>query len=216
MALKEKDFIEVEFVGKTKEGEVFDSNIKSELEKINSNAPAKPFVFSLGQGMFLKGVDEFLIGKDIGKHKIELTPENAFGQRNPKMIQLMPLKIFHQQKINPVVGAMFNFDGRIAKIISVSGGRVMVDFNNPIAGKEVIYEVNIKRQITEVKEKVASLLEFLFRQDLKFEIVDTKVILEVDSQLKQFVELFKDKFKEILGLDLETKEIKEKETKPSA
>ena len=36
MVLKEKDFIELEFTGKTTDGEIFDSNIKSELDKINS------------------------------------------------------------------------------------------------------------------------------------------------------------------------------------
>ena len=45
------------------------------------------------------------------------------------------MKIFIQQKINPIPGVMFNFDGRIAKVLTVSGGRVMIDFNNPIAGK---------------------------------------------------------------------------------
>ena len=122
MALQKKDFIEIEFTGRIKDGEIFDSNIKEDLEKMNSKLEAKPFIFCLGEGMFLKGIDDFLIGKDIGKYEVELTPEKAFGNRDSKLVQMMPMKVFIQHKINPVPGTVFNFDGRIAKILTVSGG----------------------------------------------------------------------------------------------
>ena len=83
----------------------------------------------------------------------------------------------------------------------------MVDFNNPLAGKEVVYKINVLRKVDDINEKINSLNEFLFRRDFKFEIKDKKLILEVEKELKPFVELFKDKFKEMLGLDLEVKEI---------
>ena len=52
--------------------------------------------------MFLKGVDDFLIGKEIGKYTIELTPEKAFGNRESKLVQMIPMKVFQQHKINPI------------------------------------------------------------------------------------------------------------------
>jgi len=211
MPLKEKDFIEIEFTGKIKDGEVFDSNIKKDLMKLNPNAKTEPFVFSIGQSMFLKGIDDFLIGKNIGKHVIELTPDKAFGKRDPKLIQMMPVKVFHEQKINPVPGYAFNFDGRIGKVLTSSGGRVIVDFNNPLAGKEIVYNINILRKIEDINEKIKSINEFLFRQDLKFEIKDKKLILEVEKSMVRVVEMFKDKYKEILELDLEAKGIDKKE-----
>ena len=211
MLLKEKDFIEIEFTGKIKDGgNVFDSNIKEELAKLNPEAEAKPFVFALGEDMFLKGVDEYLIGKEIGKHTIELIPEKAFGKRDPKLVNMMPIKVFHAQQINPVPGYAFNFDGRVGKVLTVSGGRVIVDFNNPLAGKDVIYEMNVLRKIAKVDEKIKSLNEFLFRQNPKFEVKDKKLILEVEEGMVKFVEMFKDKYKEILGLDLEVKMVDKK------
>ncbi len=207
MTLKNKDFIEVEFTGKVKDGEVFDSNIKKELEKMNSNIPAKPFVFCLGEDMFLKGIEEYLVGKDIGKYKIELTPEKAFGPRNSKLIQLIPMKVFREQQTQPVPGLMFNFDGRPAKILSVSGGRVMADFNNPLAGKDLVYDLTVKRKITDINEKAKAMIDFFFRQELKFQIKDKTITLEIDKALADFAKLFKDKFKEILGLELKIKEI---------
>ncbi len=209
MPLKEKDFIEIEFTGKVKDGEVFDSNIKKDLAKINPDTIPKPFVFCLGQNMFLKGIDNFLIGKDVGEYKIELQPEDAFGNRDSKLVQMIPMKVFREQKINPVQRLMFNFDGRMAKILTVSGGRVMVDFNNPVAGKTVLYDLKVLRKINNLNEKIKAFNEFLFRKDFKFEIKNKKLIIEVEKQMIQFVEMFKDKFKEVFELDLEIKEIGE-------
>lgn len=217
MGLQKKDFIEIEFTGKTSEGEIFDSNIKEVLEKIpNSNKDlAKKFIYCLGEGMFLEGVDNYLIGKEIGKHIINLKAEQAFGKRNPKLIQMIPMKVFIQHKINPVQGAMLNFDGKMGKVLSVSGGRVLVDFNNPLAGKDVVYEIDVKKKIDDINEKIKSFNDFIFKKDFKFEIKDKKVFYEVDETMKKFVEMFKDKFKDIFDMDLEVKvkEDKKKEDK---
>lgn len=214
MVLQKKDFIEIEFTGKTREGQIFDSNIKKDLKEINPKIKAKPLIFCLGEDMFLKGVDDYLIGKEVGKYKIELTPENAFGKRDLTLVKMIPLKVFIQHKINPIKGSMLNFDGKMGKVLSVSGGRVLVDFNNPLAGKDVVYDVDIKRKVEDLNEKIKSFNEFLFRQNFKFEIKDKKVIYEVEEKLKQFVEMFKDKFKEIFRMDLEIKSPLPKDVPP--
>lgn len=206
MVLKKNDFVEIEFTGRVKDGDVFDSNIKEDLENTELSNKAKPFILSLGQGMFLKGVDDFLIGKDVGKYKLELTSENSFGKRDAKLIQMMPTKVFREQNLNPVQGFMFNFDGRVGKIIAVSGGRIMVDFNNPVAGKDVTYDLNVLRKVENQEEQIKSFIEFLFKQDLKFEVKEKKLIIEIEKKMMQFVDLFKDKFKEIFNLELEVKE----------
>jgi len=219
MPLQKKDFIEIEFTGKVKDGEVFDSNVKKEIEKLHHGheheIEAKSFVFCLGEGMFLKGIDDFLIGKEIGKdYEIELSPQDAFGNRDSKFVQIIPMKVFIQQKINPVQGAMFNFDGRIAKILSVSGGRVIVDFNNPLAGKIIIYNIKVLKKVEDINEKIKAMNVFLFRKNFKFEIKDKKILMEVEEPFVKFVEMFKDKFKEIFDLDLEFKKFEDTGKQP--
>ena len=86
----------------------------------------------------------------------------------------------------------------------------MVDFNNPLAGKTVIYKINVKRKITEINEKIKALNKFLFKRDLDFTVEDKKLIIKTEKNMKKFVELFSDKFKELLDLDLEVREIEEK------
>src|SRR4030042_1585902 len=201
MALQKKDFIEIEFTGRIKDGEVFDSNIKKDLEKLNPDINPKPLIFALGEGMFLKGIDDFLTGKDIGKYKIELPPEKAFGPRIPEFVQTIPIKIFRSQNLNPVPGAVFNFDGRIAKILTVSGGRIMADFNNPLAGKDVIYNINVTRKVEDLNEKIKSFIDFLFRRELKFSVQENKIIIEAEKGVIQFIEMFREKFKDLFNLE---------------
>jgi len=117
------------------------------------------------------------------------------------------LKVFIEHKINPMPGAVLTFDNKLGKVLTVSGGRIMVDFNNPLAGKEVVYKVNVLRKVEDINEKIKALNEFLFRRDFKFEIQDKKLILQVDKGFKGFVELFKDKFKDMLGFEMEAREV---------
>jgi len=210
MVFEKKDFIEIEFTARVKNGDIFDSNIKEDLKKADLDIEPKPFIFSLGEGMFLKGIEDFLIGKDVGKYEIELAPEKAFGVRDGKLIKIVPSNIFKQRKLNPVPGVMFNFDGRMAKVLSVSGGRITMDFNNPVAGKTVMYNLNVLRKVNDINEKTKAFIDFLFRKDFKFKIDGKKLILEAEKNIANIVGAFKDKFKEILGLELVVKEVEEK------
>jgi len=218
MVLQEKDFIEIKFTGRVKNGPVFDSNIKEDLEELHKGhdhpVDPKPFIFSLGQGMFLKSLDEFLIGKPETKkdYDIVLSPEKAFGLRDSKLIQRMPSRVFKEHKINPFPGFTFDFDGRSGKVLTVSGGRVMVDFNHSLAGKDIEYKIKFVRKLDNVKEKVESLNDFFFRKPLEFEIKEKKLIFNLgaeESQLKNLLELLKDKYKEMLSLEVEVGEVKE-------
>ena len=212
MVLKKKDFIEIEYTGKVVGGEIFDSNITEDLKNSNLSLKAKPFIFCLGEGMFLNSIEDFLIGKSPEKntYKLTLTPDKAFGNRLSKLIQVIPMRVFIEKKINHYPGALFNFDGRVAKVLSVSGGRVMVDFNNPLAGKTVEYKINLLRQVNDVNEQIKAFIDFLFKKDFDFEIKEKKIIIKVEKQLVDFIKLFSEKFKDIFSMELEVQEIENK------
>ena len=65
------------------------------------------------------------------------------------------------------------------------------------------------RKIDDLNEKINALNEFFFRKNFKYEVQGEKLIIEVEKPLVEIVGLFKDKFKEMLGLELEIKEIEE-------
>jgi len=219
--ISKKDFVEIDFIGKIKDtGEIFDTNIKEESKKLSQQAEVKPLLISVGHDMLVKGFDKALEGKEIGKkYNISLTPEEAFGKRKSELVRLIPLRVFREKNFNPIPGMVLNLDNMLVKILTVSGGRVTADFNNPLAGKEIEYEFTIKRKITDEKEKIDSLQDFLFRQKFSFEIKDKKIIFSEEAA--PFLQIFGQKFKEILGKETEVKakdkktEDKEEENKKS-
>jgi FKBP-type peptidyl-prolyl cis-trans isomerase 2 len=211
MAIKKNDFVELEFTGKTEEGNTFDTNIKEEAVRIGIEIDSRPLVICIGQNMILPAIDEFLEGREPGRFTLRLEPEKAFGARNREMIKTMPIKIFHTKNISPRAGLVFQFDALLGRISAVSGGRVIVDFNNPLAGKAVIYELNAKKILESAEEKVKVLMQNFFSRVLDFKIEASKLIVSVEPNFSQLVEYFKPKFKEILNLDMEVQKLEKKE-----
>jgi len=214
--IKKNDFIEIEFTGKANEN-IFDTTKPEDAKEMGIDAKdIKPMIISVGKEMMLKGLDEELEGKEIGKkYKIHLTPEKAFGKRNPSMIRTYPLKAFTDRKINPYPGLVLQLDNSIAKVISVSGGRIMIDFNNPLAGKEVDYEYKILRKVDDEKEKINSLQDFFFKQRFEFSIEDSgknKKAVFKDSKIKPIIDIFSQKFKEISGIEVGTESAEKKKS----
>jgi FKBP-type peptidyl-prolyl cis-trans isomerase 2 len=200
--IKKRDFIEIEFTAKNlSNNEVFDTNIIEEAKKLNMNVKdIKPFILCVGEGFVVKGFDEALEGKETDKeYTIKLQPEKAFGKRDKNLIRLIPLKMFLEQKIMPQAGMTLALDNNLVKVVSVSGGRVLVDFNNPIAGKDVEYKFKIKRRIEDLKEKVNALQAFFMGKTFDFYIEekDKKLIFK-DLNLTPILNALAPKFKEIL------------------
>ncbi|MFH1521445.1 MAG: FKBP-type peptidyl-prolyl cis-trans isomerase [archaeon] len=213
MKVNKNDFIEIEFTGKiTSTDEIFDTNIEADAKKANLDSKnIKPFILSVGHKMLPKGFDDDLAGKEVEKsYTIEIKPEGAFGKRNPQMVRMVPTKLFHEQKIEPVRGMQITLDGQLVKILSSDRGRTLVDFNNPLAGKVVTYIYKINKIVTDQKDKINAMQEFLFRKIFDFDMEDKIVTFKVEKQFEPFVKMFAPKFEEILGLKIESKVVEEK------
>lgn len=206
MTIKEKDFVEIEFTGKIKDSqEIFDSNIQEDIKKAKLDIKEiKPFILSVGQKMLPSGFDQDLIEKEINKkYTLELKPEDAFGKRDKELIKMVPTRLFLEQRINPQRGMQLNLDGQIVKILSNSGGRTLIDFNHPLAGKEVVYNYKINRIVKNENEKIDALFDFFFKQKLEYEVKDKKIIFkELKKELKPYLQIFAPKIKEILDLEI--------------
>lgn len=217
MKTKNNDFAEIDFIGKVKEtGEVFDTSIEEEAKKANllqekEGEKFKPLTVCVGQGMVVKGFDNALNDKETGKeYEIELNPEDAFGKRDSKLVKVMPLAAFRQRGIEPAAGMMLALDSFLVKISSVTSGRVIADFNNPLSGKHIIYKFKINKIIDENKEKISILSRFFIGIEPKAIIDEGKTIIEFEIKLPPKIEEeFKKKIKEILGIEVEIRESKE-------
>jgi len=218
MAIKKGDFIEIEYIGRLKEdNKVFDTTneqVAKDNEVHNPNAEYGPVIVCLGEGQIVAGLDEALEGKEPGKQNVELPAEKAFGKKNAKLIQMVPLMKFTQHKIKPFPGLQINIDNMMGTVKTVSSGRVLVDFNHPLSGKDIIYEIEIKRIVTDKKEQVQSLIKLLLGiKDAKTEIKKDKAEIQIKPEIPpQIAEEMKKKIKELVGIEAEF--VKPKEEKP--
>jgi len=199
---KKNDFIEIGFTGKVKNGEVFDTNIPEEAKKIGLEINKAPFILCVGQEMVIKGLDKELENKELEKeYLVDLLPKDAFQERKSSLVKLIPLNVFTQQKISPRPGMTFALDNMLVKVVSVSGGRVLADFNNPLSGKIISYNFTIKRKVDDINEKIKSVLDYFIRKDIKFDIKDKKIILELEENFSPLLSIINNKFGKILDFD---------------
>ncbi|MBL7169977.1 MAG: FKBP-type peptidyl-prolyl cis-trans isomerase [Candidatus Aenigmarchaeota archaeon] len=166
--MKEGDFIRIDYVGRIKEsGVIFDLTSEETAKKENIYNPQVkygPIPVIIGSKFLIKGLENTLKEMKVGEKKhLILKPDQAFGTRSEKLIKLIPESEFTKQNMVPYQGMAVNIKNLQGRVMSVSGGRVKVDFNHPLAGKELEYDIEIIEEITKREEKVKSILEFFYK-----------------------------------------------------
>lgn len=163
MSIKRGDFILVDYVGKVKEtGDVFDTT-KEEVaknEKLYKESEIyEPKLVVVGEGWVLKALDEALPTLSVKKTgSVEIPPDKAFGPREPEKVRLVPLRRLTARGITPKIGMRIEFDKKLATVRTMGSGRVQLDFNPPLAGKTLVYEVIVKKRLETKTEKIAALI----------------------------------------------------------
>ena len=195
MAIKEGDFVRLNFTGKIKEtDEVFDTtseDIAEEAGILVENKVYGPIPIIVGGNHLLKAIDDAIIGTEAGEAiHVSVTPENGFGQRNPDFIQLIPMKEFKKQGMTPYPGMKIQSEGTTGKILTVNGGRVKVDFNHELAGRDLVYDVEVCEIIDDEAEKIKSMIELHYSNPnvdidkTEIDIVDGVANIKLDEMAK--------------------------------
>ncbi|MFH1683121.1 MAG: peptidylprolyl isomerase [Candidatus Woesearchaeota archaeon] len=202
------DFIELEYNGRFNDGKLFDTT-DQELAKKNDIFSAQikygPSIICVGEKQLVAGLDEALVGKEIGKnYVVELSPEQAFGKKDFKKIVLIPFSEFQKKKLNPQPGLQIDMDGEVGTIIKSSGGRVMVNFNHPFAGREVNYEVKINKRIDDQAMQISSFLELTLNfPKIKAEVKEGKAEITLPVELpEQLLKPLSEKLKGLVKLEI--------------
>lgn len=162
MAVKPGDFLLVNFTLKVKEsGETVDTTydaVAKDTHLHREESTYGPRFIILGEGWLPKGLEDSLVGLDIGKQTtVELPPDKGFGTRDPAKMRLVPLRRFREQGV-PTPGTQIELDGRAATVRAVGAGRVQVDYNHPLAGRTLIYEVSIEKVVENDTEKILNMI----------------------------------------------------------
>ncbi len=194
--IKKGDFVEVEYTGTVKgENIIFDTTDEKTAKENgihNPNNEYGPVVVCLGEGQLLEGLEEWLEGKDIGtEYNVDLAPEKAFGKKDAARVKMIPFSAFKKQNIEPQPGLQINVDGMTGLVRRAGGGRCLVDFNHPLAGREVIYKIKADKIVTDDKTKVQSFLKLGFGLkadvEVKEDVVHIKAKAEIPEEIRKLI-----------------------------
>ncbi len=139
--------------------ETTDAEIAKKANIYDENEVYEPRLVILGEGWLLKSLEDELMKMNEGEEKeIELPPEKAFGKRSPDNIKVYPARELIRRRVRPIVGTRVEIDGRIGIIRSVGSGRVVIDFNHPLAGKTLLCKIKAVKKIEDEMEKIKALI----------------------------------------------------------
>jgi len=161
--IQKSDFVLVDYVGKVKEtGDVFDTTSEEtakENKLYHEGDIYEPRLVVVGEGWVLKALDDALLTLKLNKKEtVEVPPENAFGDRDPEKVKLVPIRRLVARGINPQLGAQIEYDKRLATVRTMGSGRVTLDFNPPLAGKTLVYDVTVQKTLKTAEEKISALI----------------------------------------------------------
>lgn len=113
----------------------------------SSNVSGSPLTYIAGSGQIIPGLDEALMGLKKGEKKqVTVAPEKGYGPVNPNALQKIPKKQFSDPKILKVGERVSgNSGGRPvqATIVAIGKTDVTMDFNHPLAGKTLNFDIEV-------------------------------------------------------------------------
>ena len=163
MTFHKGDFLLVDYVAKVKEtGEVFDTTLEEVAKKERLYKEGEVYeskLIAVGEGWVLKALDDSLPSLQVNKPEtVEISPDKAFGPRDPEKLKMIPLRRLRDKGITPQIGMRIEYEKKSATIRTVGAGRVTLDFNPPLAGKTLVYEVTTKTKLESPEEKLTALV----------------------------------------------------------
>ncbi len=134
---KKGDTVRVHYTGRLTDGEQFDSSVGRE-----------PLEFQVGAGQMIKGFDAGVEGMAVGETKsISIAPEDGYGLRNDDAVIEFPLnQVPADMKLEPGMQlTLQNSQGHPVNVVvtEVKEEVVILDANHSLAGKELIFEVEL-------------------------------------------------------------------------
>jgi FKBP-type peptidyl-prolyl cis-trans isomerase SlpA len=134
--ITESSTVTVNYTGKLEDGTVFDSSMKEGRE---------PLTAVLGKNELIRGFEQGLIGMSEGETKtIEIEAVEAYGEVNDDMFSEVPKENLPEGvKVGEMLQGMTPMGPVNVRIAEVRENSVIVDANHPLAGKKLIFDLEI-------------------------------------------------------------------------
>lgn len=187
--MEKGDLVLVDYVGKAN-GEIFDlsNEEKAKEEEINTERmDFEPIPVLVGEEYVIPGFEDAIKDMDVGDEKeFTVSPEEGYGDRESENIETYPEKEFQRQDVSVSVGDTLMVGQRQGRVISKGSGRVRIDFNHPLAGKELEYWVEIVEKVSDDEEKARKIFDYrMGHGETEFEDKTVTIVHKHDDQEHQ-------------------------------
>ena len=192
MAFSKGSLILVDYTSKVKDtGEVFETTIEEEAKKHTLHEPNvkyQPKLVSIGESWVVKGLDEALAKTSVGDKKtVEISPDMGFGERDTGKVRMIPLRKLGEDAEKVSIGDTVEVDNKKGVVRFIGSGRVQIDYNHRFAGKTVLYDINVLKELKTDDEKTSGILtRYLPVNDDKISFKQTGKILDITIPEEMF------------------------------
>ena len=208
MAFSKGSLILVDYTSKVKDtGEVFETTIEEEAKKHTLHEPNvkyQPKLVSIGESWVVKGLDEALAKTSVGDKKtVEISPDKGFGERDTGKVRMIPLRKLGEDAEKVSIGDTVEVDNKKGVVRFIGSGRVQIDYNHRFAGKTILYDVNILKELKTDDEKASGILKrYLPVKDDKISFKKTGKILDITIPEEMFLNEGTSGIKHLIQLEI--------------
>lgn len=161
MPVEYGDTVVVEYVGRREDGDIFDTSdrVLAQQEGIlgdDEERVYKPIALELGEGSVLPGLEEALVGMDVGEQaSVTIPPEKAYGEPQEDRIVSYDRAAFDEMLGDRELVEEFEVEadsGATGRVVDFDEDAVTVDFNHELAGETLVFDI----EIVEIRDGDAS------------------------------------------------------------
>lgn len=179
--------------GKT---ELLDTTNEELAQKENARTEGRtwgPRPHEVGGDYFPAGIENSLVGLKAGEDiEREFAPADAFGERDPNLIELFSmhqierLPEMRREDAHLEIGTTVTIEGRRGRVVSLTAARVRVDFNPPFSGRKVRGRFKVVEAIAEPVDKARAVIELQYGRASEFhvEVHEKTVTVKVPDRTK--------------------------------
>lgn len=191
MALEKGSLIFANYTSKVKDtGEAIETTLEDQAKNLNiydSTRRYEPRLIAVGEGWMISGLDAEIKKMNVGEKKeIELSPDKAFGPRDPSQLRMIPLRKFGEKAAELSIGDTVDVDNRVGIVRFLGSGRAQVDFNHRLAGKSIVYDFEVLKKVETDDEKLRALIDRRFAGEgskVTFSMVKKDLEVQIPEEL---------------------------------
>ncbi len=164
MPFQKGDYVLLEYTVVDKDdNKVVETTVEDKAKEAGIYKPDEvyePRLIIIGETKLFEPLEQAIMNSSEGQEiTVEIPPDKAFGQRDPSKVRVISIREFYRYGKLPKVGDVVEINNQQGRVVSITGGRVTLDFNHPLAGKTLVVTAKVVKKLETVQDKVRYIIK---------------------------------------------------------